>query len=572
MTKFITIVLGLPAILRLLVVVAATLFACRGVAQNNPYKINDQLYKEYMAAYKLRTKEDGLAMSQRLYDHAAAMGDRKAQCMALTIPVIYYAMHSTEDAAFEQAVKRLQDVSAKYGYEQYYYYGFTNRVNWLINKRRIYDAYSYVSHIEEEAQRQKSAYGSFTALNALGQVHAVRSEISLALNCFQKALEYGHNSLKGQDMAPMYRKIAECYEELYDYPRMLEYAEKGYSVSRSMATRLRSIRGVCYAAFMLGKYDTFQKYYKLYSEIGHEPDVKSPLLHERDMAIMKLMYDRKFTEAMKQIETLPPTYKLHQQRLAVELYRLRGDIKQGAYVMRGMYRGQVMGFDSVYQNNTDIIDSRITNQLLEFENRRLTLDHQKLLNEQQRIELHNSNLELANTQLSLNNSDLELQRTKSASSLMRFSYNNKQLEAAKLRGQIAAQQAEQHTHDLMIAAIFIVCIVIMVAVAAFTYNHNRLMARLRHTNDTLARNNRELSEAKEKAEAANHAKTAFINNMGNDIRHPLAEVARYSRIIANSSASASAEERRTNDAMLNANTQALLSIVDKVIDKAQTAV
>ncbi len=571
MIKLMTIVLGLPAIMRLLVVVAATLFACRGWAQNNPYKINDQLYKMYSDAYLKRTSKECIGMSQKMYKRAVEMNDRKAQCLALTIPVIHYSLH-VDEQNFEPALKALQDKSLATGYEQYYYYGVTNKMNMLINLHRTTDAFEYVSKIDDEVRRRKSVYGTYTTLSCLGQLHYICDELQLAIDCYKRALQLGTDYLKDQDMAPQYRKISECYEMLGEYHNMLEYAEKGFHESRTMAAKLRVARSVCYAAFMLGRYDTFLKYYNFYCSSEHVPDAKSASLHERELAILKLIYDRRFDEARKAIASINEYYLQHKRLLEAEVCRFSGDYAGQASLLSKMYRMRIEATDSVRSLSFVDVNSRIANMVLEFENRRLALDHQKLLNEQQRIELHNSNLELANTQLSLSNSDLELQRTKLASSLMRFSYNNKQLEAAKLRGQIAAQQAELHTHDLMIAAIFIVCIVIMVAVAAFTYNHNMLMARLRRTNDTLARNNRELSEAKEKAEAANHAKTAFINNMGNDIRHPLAEVARYSRIIADSSASTSAEERRSNAALLNANTQALLNIVDKVIDKAHTAV
>ena len=143
-------------------------------AQDNPYKISDLLYREFTEAFNYRTSQEGVARARAMYRHADQIGDRKAQCIALTIPVIYYTMH-TDDAAFERAVWELQDAATKYGYEQYYYYGVTNRVQYLINRNRTSDAFVYVSDVEREARRRKSAYGSFTALNALGQLHASSS-------------------------------------------------------------------------------------------------------------------------------------------------------------------------------------------------------------------------------------------------------------------------------------------------------------------------------------------------------------------------------------------------------------
>ena len=279
---------------RLLIIAAAMTAAYPCVAAteaaiDNPYKIKDELYKMYMDAYKNRTSKNGITLSQRMYDRAVQMGDRKAQCIALTIPVIYYTMH-VDEPEFEKALKALQDRALATGYEQYYYFGFTNKINMLINQKRLYDAFNYAMQMEETTRKRNSMYGTFTALNALGLLHSQNYEYNLAIDCYQRALQLGTTYLKGQDMAPQYRKIAECYENLYDYHHMLEYAERGYNVSKSLVTKVRSLRGICYAAFMLGRYDTFMKFYNIHEKLEGKPDPKSPSIQVREIAILKLIY------------------------------------------------------------------------------------------------------------------------------------------------------------------------------------------------------------------------------------------------------------------------------------------
>ena len=555
---------------RLLVVAAAMAIMCPCAAQKNPYKIDDELYRMYVDAYMNRTTKKGIVLSQEMYGRAVQTGDKKAQCIALTIPVIYYTMH-IDETGFEKALKALQDRALATGYEQYYYFGFTNKINMLINQKRLYDAFNYAMQMEETSRQRKSMYGTFTALNALGQLHSQNFEHRLAIECYKRALQLGATYLKGQDMAPQYRKIAECYEDLYDYHHMLEYAERGYGVSKSFVTKTRSIRGICYAAFMLGRYDTFMKYYNIYEKLEGKPDPNSQSIQTREIAILKLIYDRRFGEAEASLTSMPlaSQYYIHQLRIWAEIYRFRGDYKTQAETFRRMYRTQVRQQDSVRSINTNAMSSRITNQMLVFDNQRLAIERQRLLNEQQRAELHNSNLELANTQLSLKNSDMELQRTRSEAKLMRYSYDNKQLEAAKLRSELAAQQTEQRTHDIMLLAITAVIAVIAVAVTVFVRNHNRLMARLRQINADLAANHRELTESKEHAEAANRAKTAFINNMESDIRTPLNAVVRFANAIADSARTMTPGEREANHQQVLHNTDTLLRIVGEVIKKAQ---
>lgn len=555
---------------RLLVVAAAMAIVCPCAAQKNPYKINDELYKMYVDAYMNRTTKKGIVLSQKMYDRAVQTGDKKAQCIALTIPVIYYTMH-IDEKGFEKALKALQDRALATGYEQYYYFGFTNKINMLINQKRLYDAFNYAMQMEETSRQRKSMYGTFTALNALGQLHSQNFEHRLAIECYKRALQLGTTYLKGQDMAPQYRKIAECYEDLYDYHHMLEYAERGYEVSKSFVTKTRSIRGICYAAFMLGRYDTFMKYYNIYEKTEGKPSPNSPSIQTREIAILRLIYDRRFDEAEKSLTSMPlgSQYFIHQLRLWAEVYRFRGDYNAQTATLRRMYRAQVQQQDSVRAINTNIMSSRITNQMIALENQQLAVERQRLLNEQQRTKLRNSNLELANTRLSLKNSDMELQHTRSEAKLMRYSYDNKQLEAAKLRSEIKAQQTALRAHDLMIATIAAIVAITGVAVWMFTRSHNRLIARLRQANKTLESANRELTEAKRHAEDANRAKTAFINNMEEDIRTPLGNITRIACAIADSKQNVPRAKIDAAHKQMLENTDRLLGIVGDVLKKAQ---
>ena len=68
------------------------LVGCMGslCAQNNPYKIDDELYAYYVKAFRLRSQQVALAMADTLAANARAKGDLKAECMAMVIPLNYY--------------------------------------------------------------------------------------------------------------------------------------------------------------------------------------------------------------------------------------------------------------------------------------------------------------------------------------------------------------------------------------------------------------------------------------------------------------------------------------------------
>ena len=557
---------------RLLLVAAACLAVsvCKAAtAQDNPYKISDQLYREFVEAFSHRNSQEGLVRARALYRHAEQLGDRKAQCMALTIPVTHYSI-LTDDAAFERAVKELQDAATKYGYEQYYYYGVTNRVNFLINQKRTPDAFVYVSDVEREARRRKSAYGAFTALNALGQLHTVSAMYGQAIDCYKKALDYGLSNLRNQDMAPQYRKIAECYEYLGDYAEMLRYAEKDYSVGRTAMSKVLSTRGVCYASFMLGDYSRFQRYYDIYTQLERKPNPKSTSLHEREIAILKMMHDGDYDTAWQYIDKLPEGYIMHKNTLKAEILRLQGNYRYMAELLDTLYRGRIRGLDEVTEHTYNSLSSLAFNQLLAFENQRLALERQRGLNAQQSVLLYNSNLELDNTRLSLRNSSLELHRTKSASDLMRLSYDRKRLEAERLRGQVEVQKSQMKLHSTLVLLMLAVGGVVAVAVTAYLWNHRRMMHRLNCANTMLEQRHRELTEARDRAEAASRAKTAFIQNMSAEIRQPLYMAVSSARNIADSvHASVSKEQIGNSNRALQKSTDDMLRLVATLLEKIQ---
>ncbi len=101
-------------------------------AQDNPYKIDHSLYLLYEEATKHRNNATGLEIADTIYTKAIRINDKKAQCLALTIPVIYY-FNNGKTELLEKAISRLQEISRKNNYLQYYYFGSIYKVNYLMN-------------------------------------------------------------------------------------------------------------------------------------------------------------------------------------------------------------------------------------------------------------------------------------------------------------------------------------------------------------------------------------------------------------------------------------------------------
>lgn len=565
--------IGAPRILwRLLFIAVAFAVVCQAKAQNNQFKINDELYAMYSELNKIRYKKEALPQARRMYERAAQLGDHKVQCLALVIPLQYYYNQKLKDDMFEQSVKELQNVSRKYGYWQYFYYGAMLKVQFLITvEKNEVEAFRYTNEMLDYAIGNKHLYGIFTGFNNMGFIHLSRSEFGLAAHNYRQALKVGLEHLPDQDMATQYRKIAECYEQLYRYGDMLEYALKGLAVVKNKTTEQRLLMHVCVAEYMMGRYEKFRQYYGRYNALVHgiKPDTKNfyevrllmlNALYERNWEVFNTYYDR-----ISSVEN----YLNDNSILAIEHARRDGDYKLMANNQKFFYQGRIRLQDSVRGENYSAINARLTNLRIDMENQRLEAERQLLANARQKAEIANANLQLANTRLSLENSSLELSRAKSGAQLMRLSYDRKRMEAQSLKSKVEETRARNAVEKTLMASGSAFLIVVLCAVAAYTYRRNRVMRSLHKANIQLERRGKALAEALERAQVADRAKSQFIMNMDEDIRRPLGEVVRTARCIAAQDKMVTPQQLAELNRQLHDNTELMLSIVAGVLQKAE---
>lgn len=552
---------------RLLLLAVAMMDVCRVAAQNNPYKINDELYKMYMAANARRYHYDGLALADAMYRRAVEKGDRKAQCIACIVPVQYWQFKG-DDREFEKALKILQDISLKNGYLQYFYHGATLKVIFLIRKKKTLEAHVYAEEMFDYASRHNHPFGVFSGFGHMGKIHFARSEYGLAAQAYRNAIEFGTEYLPDQDMAAQYRLLSECYEEIFCYDDMLKYSEIGYAMAKSRITKLRMLVSICRANYMLGNYDEFARRYAELERLFGRIDPRTRDMGEVELVAMKYMYDRRMKEASDIIESIPDSLFLrHKMMLWMEYSRREGDYRLLANNQQVFYRGRIMGQDNVRKENVTDMDQRLADISNEYDHQRLVNVHQRLVNDRRRADIDNANLQLANTRLTLRNSSLELQRTRTNADILRLSYNRKRLEAERMREQINTSRAQQRLGNTIVAAVYVVCLVVLFAVAIYMRSRNRIMERLRAVHDELESNHAMLVEALDRAEAANRAKSVFIDNLSEEIRIPLNSVVRMAGAIADNRRATDYAQLREINARIHADTDAMLGIVDTALNR-----
>lgn len=93
--------------------------------------------------------------------------------------------------------------------------------------------------------------------------------------------------------------------------------------------------------------------------------------------------------------------------------------------------------------------------------------------------------------------------------------------------------------------------------------------RKRKVNLELCHKNEELSEARDQAEAANKAKSIFLQNMSHEIRTPLNSIVGFSQLITSPDTNLSQEERQDFCHLIQHNSDLLLTLVGDILSAAE---
>ncbi len=232
-----------PFLILLLSVLAG--FPISAGAQNNPYKIDDSLYPLYQRAFKERANKQGLLLADTLYAEAVKKGDKKAQCLAYTIPTFHYFLRDDFDDLLK-ATSKLKEISRKNNYLQYYYFGYINEIKWMMMRRaNTLGVLQIVEEMKKDAFKDQYGYGILMCIRMQGEIYEFRKNYALAGQCYKEALDYMQKHVTGQDESPLYQQLASCNRSLENYPTALDYARKAYKVAKTHDVRMAALQEIC---------------------------------------------------------------------------------------------------------------------------------------------------------------------------------------------------------------------------------------------------------------------------------------------------------------------------------------
>ena len=536
-------------------------------AQNNAYKIHDQLYDIYKKAFNDRRTKQGLALADSMYRQAEVLKDKKAQCLALTIPFLYY-YNGGDEASFFKAMDRLQAKALQTGYVQYYYWCNSYRMVIMSRNEGYQKMVAFLKQNQAFAKKHNHIYGIYSTYQNLGLAYLNNGFTLQAVRNFEEAIRFGQKYLPEQDMGINYRRLAQCYMVMGDHEKMMEYVEKGIKTTRSKQAYDNLLICRCYALFMLGRDQEFlADYDKACLSFGkinsnHTLDeMETPI---QELKIFKLIIEGKDAEACQLIANIK--MENERNRIWMAYYSRKGDFYSTQTYLRKLMKTTYLNNEKAYSDELTEVNAQL-NML-------------KLENEKRKTDVKQAHLMLANTQLTLKNSSLELGRTKAAESLSKLnaenyhlSLNKKQLESRQLRDSLNAQKAKRNaqekemasrTHMLQVS--LILAVVMLLVISIYVYNIRRMTHKLHHANRHLRHTISELSVANDKAQQADKMKTLFIQNMSHEIRTPLNAIVGFSQILAEMGDSIDEEEKKDMTDTIQDNSELLTTLINDILD------
>ena len=357
----------------LLFLLTAGITPCRA---DNPYKIDDRLYAIYLRAEHERAKELCLAIADTMLNEAVRLGDKKAECLALTIPMRYYRRRGTQEQ-FHECCERVREKSVENGYKQYYYFAYNSETTFLIERDRMRDAEELLAKMREETERDHDYYGLASCYKSWGDLYYTRRSFLFALEYYDRAIDIYLNQAH-QPATSVYAMAGMSSIKARDYERALDYIEKGLlsdSIYPTITISLLEKKGI--ALFFLDRPTEFNKNYKYFWEyVAKNGENNGDAINY--LPYLKNIIDGHYIEAEQALlndKAAMNPFLFH--LILKELYTRTGNLSSAMAEQDSLYEIRVVYFNKVMKEDLHGTASRLDNERLKFEKTMLEMEEQR---------------------------------------------------------------------------------------------------------------------------------------------------------------------------------------------------
>jgi signal transduction histidine kinase len=539
-------------------------------SQNNPYKIDDELYKYYDKCMRNINSPVVLKMSDTMFNMAKAKGDVKAQCLALNARgEHFYYINDIKNLLIEK--DRVGNFARKTPYTQYVFSIWNKVINYYLTVNNISKAMEEVRLYQKEALQLDNAYGIGNSYKKLSDLYLIIGDFDTAIDELKKAEDYYNSVNLKKELYNIYAALGNIYLSTNKYDESIKYYSLAVETSPSEAPK-----GPFYLSLARNYISTgdLQKA-KHYMQLTEEWAKKYKMSQVHFMTKCKLyteyyMRMGDYQKAMKYADSLPEN---NSYIFKSDLYEKMGDYKNAYKYFLKYDAIEKQYLDITSRNNlaqyTALYDKeRVENEknVLALKNSQLALDQLRTKDRLLAAEKAGNVLALSNTKLELSNKTLALK--------------NQQIEAAKQKAEASRQRLiginlKQHASSQRNLAIVLIIIFMILSGVAIAYalQRQRTARKLHEEVDNVKRAREEADRAREaaeksqkEAENANKMKSLFIQNMSHEIRTPLNAIIGFTDLMNDPSSELDNADKEQFRGLIHDNGNLLTTLINDILD------
>ena len=177
----------------LILLLSAFLRPLTTVAQDNPYKIDNECYRYFTQIQKQMDTPQFLSMCDTLFRLGAQRKELKAQCMALDLRCLYYN-NKGDIQSLTSELEKVKKFVTPTPYKQYLYHCWGLLAAMHTNRGEIDGAVIELSALRDHALEHQYLRGVSQAYTSMGVIYHNTGSYQLAENAYHKALDALHEA------------------------------------------------------------------------------------------------------------------------------------------------------------------------------------------------------------------------------------------------------------------------------------------------------------------------------------------------------------------------------------------
>lgn len=533
-------------------------------AQNNPFKIDDELYVDYQRCNKVLKEKVVLTMADSLFHKAARKGDVKAQCLALHLKNDHY-YYIENIPNLRKAIKRIRDFAVHTPYKQYVFSSWARLISYYTRQRDYNAALEELQAYRKEAIRLDNAYGISFSYRYTGNIYLLQGNHEKAIQEYMKGIDYSIIQHETTNLYEMYLSVGRTYYYMEQYDSASIYLEK------ALEKTPESSKGNIYIpmlrmAILQQKIEVATEYVEKlhvwtekYSLYGADYDYYFECLsHYYKMR-------KEFNKAMAMADSIKNNFSIAANKY--QLYEEMGNHEQAFRWLKQLRKLEKENTNNEVNDKLSELTARFDTERLNAEKNRLALQNSQLKLQQTENEKQLMKTEQERTRLELDNRELILKQQQNE-----LDKSHKETIYQQERAKTMEIHSRQHFTMSVILGLLLLALLVFVVIYYVMRRHS--MEHLRREKEIAvkargqAESAREQAEvARKQAENANRLKSLFLQNMSHEIRTPLNAIVGFTEVLnSDEDLGLTEEERKEMLELINTNTELLTTLVNDILD------